>query len=133
MLVRASSLAESMSRDLIQRISENPFIELLCNSELSGLEGENRLEEVSWINKQTGQTCSWRPITCSSWSAPLRTPTVCKALSLSTRRASSLPDATYLLRLTESESYLAASARALSCLRAACRESSQSAMSLLGA
>ena len=60
MLVRAASLAESMSRYLIQRISGNPSIELLCNSELSGLEGENRLEEMSWVNKQTGQVRSVR-------------------------------------------------------------------------
>jgi len=47
-----------MSRYLIQRIIGNPSIELLCNSELAGLEGENKLEEVSWINKQTGQVRS---------------------------------------------------------------------------
>ncbi|HEY2469940.1 MAG TPA: FAD-dependent oxidoreductase [Terracidiphilus sp.] len=58
MLVRASDLAESMSRYLIQRISGNPSIELLCNSELCCLEGENRLEEVSWINKLNGQVRS---------------------------------------------------------------------------
>jgi thioredoxin reductase (NADPH) len=55
MLVRAADLAESMSRYLIQRIIGNPSIELLCNSELAGLEGENELEEVSWINNLTGQ------------------------------------------------------------------------------
>jgi len=58
MLVRAADLAESMSRYLIQRIVGNPSIELLCNSELAGLEGENDLDEVSWINKQTGQVRS---------------------------------------------------------------------------
>src|SRR5258705_2702341 len=55
MLVRAADLAESMSRYLIQRIIGNPFIELLCNSELASLEGEHDLEEVNWINNQTGQ------------------------------------------------------------------------------
>jgi|GEM_PF-9895 len=58
MLVRGADLAESMSRYLIQRISGNPSIELLCNSELAGLAGENDLEEVRWINKQTGQVRS---------------------------------------------------------------------------
>jgi thioredoxin reductase (NADPH) len=58
MLVRGPDLAESMSRYLTQRIIGNPCIELLCNSELAGLEGENVLEEVSWINKQTGQVRS---------------------------------------------------------------------------
>src|ERR1700734_3783184 len=55
MLVRGADLAESMSRYLVQRIIGNPPIELLCNSELTGLEGENDLEEVSWIAKQTGE------------------------------------------------------------------------------
>jgi thioredoxin reductase (NADPH) len=58
MVVRAADLAESMSRYLIQRIIGNPSIELLRNSELAGIEGENKLEEVSWINKQTGQVRS---------------------------------------------------------------------------
>lgn len=58
MLVRAADLAQSMSRYLIQRISGNPSIELLCNSELAGLQGKNGLEEVSWIDKQTGQVRS---------------------------------------------------------------------------
>jgi thioredoxin reductase (NADPH) len=57
-LVRGADLAESMSRYLIQRISGSPSIELLYNTELSRVEGENKLEEVSWINKQTAQTRS---------------------------------------------------------------------------
>jgi thioredoxin reductase (NADPH) len=60
MLVRAAGLAGSMSRYLIQRISGDPSIELLFNSELIGLKGENDLEEVSWINKQGGQVRSAR-------------------------------------------------------------------------
>src|SRR5580698_2170794 len=58
MLVRAADLAGSMSRYLIQRIIGNPSIELLCNSELACLDGGTALEEVSWINKQTGQARS---------------------------------------------------------------------------
>jgi len=58
MLVRAADLAGSMSRYLIQRIVGNPSIELLCNSELACLDGGTALEEVSWINKQTGQARS---------------------------------------------------------------------------
>ncbi len=60
MLVRAAGLDESMSRYLIQRIAGNPCIELLCNSELCGLEGESDLEEVCWTNKKTGQVSSVR-------------------------------------------------------------------------
>jgi thioredoxin reductase (NADPH) len=58
MVVRAADLTESMSRYLIQRMIGNPSIELLCNSELAGLEGENELEEVSWVKKQTGNVRS---------------------------------------------------------------------------
>jgi thioredoxin reductase (NADPH) len=58
MLVRGADLAESMSHYLIQRIFGNPSIELLYNSELTDLEGENGLEEVSWINKETGRAHS---------------------------------------------------------------------------
>jgi thioredoxin reductase (NADPH) len=47
-----------MSRYLAQRIYGNPSIELLCDSELVGLKGEIDLEEVSWINKRTGQAHS---------------------------------------------------------------------------
>ncbi len=55
MLVRAADLAQSMSRYLVQRICGNTSIELLCNSELVGLEGSKYLEEVKWMNKCTGQ------------------------------------------------------------------------------
>jgi len=47
-----------MSRYLIQRITGNPSIELLCDCELAGLEGEGNLEKVTWTNKRTGQTRS---------------------------------------------------------------------------
>ena len=54
-LVRSAGLAETMSRYLIQRISENPVIDLRCNSEIAGMEGETDLERVSWIDKSTGE------------------------------------------------------------------------------
>jgi len=52
-LVRSSSLSGSMSRYLIQRIAANPAIELLCDTELVGLAGQDHLEHVSWVNKRT--------------------------------------------------------------------------------
>jgi len=58
MLVRGPDLAQSMSRYLIQRITGNPSIGLLCDCELAGLEGEGNLEKVTWTNKRTGQTRS---------------------------------------------------------------------------
>jgi thioredoxin reductase (NADPH) len=55
MLVRSGCLAQTMSRYLIQRISENPAIELHLNSEVQHLEGDTRLQRVQWINKTTGE------------------------------------------------------------------------------
>jgi thioredoxin reductase (NADPH) len=55
LLVRGATLSESMSHYLIARISGNPSIELLCNSELTNLEGESSLEKVSWVNKVNGE------------------------------------------------------------------------------
>jgi thioredoxin reductase (NADPH) len=51
MLVRSSTLVDTMSRYLIQRIEENPQIELHYSSELTELEGEEHLETVTWIDK----------------------------------------------------------------------------------
>lgn len=56
MLVRRDGLADTMSRYLIQRISENPAIELHCNTEIVGLEGDAQLERVTWLDKNTGRT-----------------------------------------------------------------------------
>ncbi len=56
MLVRSGGLAETMSRYLIQRISENSAIELHFNTELVSLDGHTQLERVGWIDKTTGQT-----------------------------------------------------------------------------
>jgi thioredoxin reductase (NADPH) len=55
MLVRSSGLAETMSRYLIQRIAENPAIDLHLNTEIVGLDGDTRLECVRWIDKKTGE------------------------------------------------------------------------------
>jgi thioredoxin reductase (NADPH) len=59
MLVRASQLSETMSRYLIQRIEENPAIEMHYCTEIIGLEGTEQegaeqLERVVWKNKNTG-------------------------------------------------------------------------------
>ncbi len=56
MLVRSGGLSDSMSRYLIQRIEENPAIELHYNTEITALEGENHLERVTWQNKASGET-----------------------------------------------------------------------------
>lgn len=57
-LVRSHALAETMSRYLIQRIEENPSIELHYHTEIAGMEGEKHLERVIWRDKVTGETSS---------------------------------------------------------------------------
>ena len=58
MLVRSSQLSDTMSRYLIQRIEENPAIELHYRTEIVGLEGDEHLERVTWQDKLSGQISS---------------------------------------------------------------------------
>jgi len=55
-LVRAKQLSETMSRYLIQRIEENPAIELHYHTEIVGLDGDTQLERVTWRDNNTGAT-----------------------------------------------------------------------------
>jgi thioredoxin reductase (NADPH) len=55
MLVRSDSLAQTMSRYLIQRIDQNPRIQVHYGSELTTLDGEDHLERVSWTKKSSGE------------------------------------------------------------------------------
>jgi thioredoxin reductase (NADPH) len=56
MLVRSGGLAETMSRYLIQRIDENPKIQLLCKTEIVDLDGDDKhLKQVTWVDKKTGE------------------------------------------------------------------------------
>jgi thioredoxin reductase (NADPH) len=56
MMVRATGLAESMSRYLIDRIEAAPNIELMVQTEIVGLHGAPgaALERVRWRNRATG-------------------------------------------------------------------------------
>ena len=56
MLVRSDELKSTMSRYLIQRIVENPRIQLHFNTEIVSLQGEEHLEQVSWRDKKTDTT-----------------------------------------------------------------------------
>jgi thioredoxin reductase (NADPH) len=56
MLVRSRRLSDTMSRYLIQRIEENPAIELHYQTEIAGLAGDGHLERVTWQDKSSGQT-----------------------------------------------------------------------------
>jgi len=54
-LVRSDGLAASMSRYLIRRIEDSPNIELHTNTEVSGLRGNDHLEEIDWRSNKTGK------------------------------------------------------------------------------
>jgi len=56
MLVRSGKLSDAMSRYLIQRIEENPAIELHYKTEIIGLAGDTHLERISWQDKVSGET-----------------------------------------------------------------------------
>ncbi len=55
MLVRGKTLSETMSRYLIERITENPGIELHFQTELVALAGNEHLERVTWLNRATDE------------------------------------------------------------------------------
>ena len=55
MLVRSGKLSDTMSRYLIQRIEENPAIEMHYCTEIVGLDGDAELETVTWQDKITGE------------------------------------------------------------------------------
>jgi thioredoxin reductase (NADPH) len=56
MLVRSGQLSDTMSRYLIQRIEENPAIELHYKTEIAGLAGDTHLERITWRDKVGGET-----------------------------------------------------------------------------
>ena len=60
-VVRGPSLAESMSRYLIQRIESSRNVELRTRTRIESLEGEDRLERVRWRHVETGAV-ETRPI-----------------------------------------------------------------------
>ncbi len=55
MLVRSNQLSDTMSRYLIQRIEENPAIEMHYCTEIVQLEGGTQLERVTWQDKNSGE------------------------------------------------------------------------------
>jgi thioredoxin reductase (NADPH) len=54
LLVRSAGLAESMSRYLIRRIEDNPDITLHTNTEIVALQGQGKLEQVTWRHGADG-------------------------------------------------------------------------------
>jgi thioredoxin reductase (NADPH) len=55
-LVRSGGLSDTMSRYLVRRIEENPKIELHLYTQITALEGGDKLERVRWQNKKTGES-----------------------------------------------------------------------------
>ena len=53
LIVRAKSLAKTMSQYLISRIENSTRVTLYVNSEIEQLHGDERLESVTWINRRT--------------------------------------------------------------------------------
>jgi thioredoxin reductase (NADPH) len=54
MLVRSDGLSATMSRYLIQRLEENPKVELHFQTEVAGLAGSEHLESETWRDRATG-------------------------------------------------------------------------------
>lgn len=61
MLCRGPGLSATMSRYLIERIEASPRITVHAHTQLSGLEGDGVLREVTWTNARTGAS-ETRPI-----------------------------------------------------------------------
>jgi thioredoxin reductase (NADPH) len=55
-VVRSKQLSDTMSRYLIRRITQHPKIEVHFQTEIVGLHGERQLEQVSWLDRPTGET-----------------------------------------------------------------------------
>ncbi len=55
-LVRSQGLADSMSRYLIRRIQETPNIKLHVNTQITGLDGTEELQRVTWETSTGGVT-----------------------------------------------------------------------------
>ena len=55
-VVRGDSLAKSMSQYLVDRIEEHEQIDVLLRHEITECEGDDRLESVTLVNKETGET-----------------------------------------------------------------------------
>jgi thioredoxin reductase (NADPH) len=56
MLVRGEGLAATMSDYLVQRIAASSHITLLTHTEITSLEGERTLEQVTWTSRRTGES-----------------------------------------------------------------------------
>jgi thioredoxin reductase (NADPH) len=58
MMVRGPELSSTMSRYLIQRLTENPKVDLHFNTEIVALNGDETLDGATWHNRKTDETTS---------------------------------------------------------------------------
>jgi thioredoxin reductase (NADPH) len=58
LIVRASTLATTMSQYLISRIENSAHITVFTDSEIEELAGDSKLERVVWVNRKDGQRVS---------------------------------------------------------------------------
>ena len=78
MIIRGGGLGASMSRYLIERIEATDNIELMFNTEVVGLEGDDEaaLARVRWRSRLAPDECrTWISAICSCSSAPIPPPT----------------------------------------------------------
>ncbi len=54
LMIRGRTLAQTMSQYLISRIETSPRISVLTETEIVGLAGDSRLNEVTWIDRRSG-------------------------------------------------------------------------------
>ncbi len=52
MLVRSGELSSTMSRYLVQRLEENPGVNMHYQTEITALEGDGHLERVTWRDRR---------------------------------------------------------------------------------
>ena len=52
LMIRAKSLAATMSQYLLSRIERSPRISILTETEIESLDGATRLEQVTWVNRR---------------------------------------------------------------------------------
>src|SRR5260370_23425362 len=88
-----------MSRYLIQRIEENPGIEVHYKTEVVNLEGDTHLERVTWRDKDSlaSTTQNIRHVFIMA-GAPPPTHLVCGGVSLHRTRVTSTPRASAALK-----------------------------------
>ena len=61
LMIRGKSLADTMSQYLLTRIEKSPRISILTETEIESLDGRERLEQVTWVNRRDASKTS-KPI-----------------------------------------------------------------------